>query len=170
MSASNAVEHSMRNRIMGAVLVSLLALAPNMARADASSTPGKFAAAVSQSEVDLLQGGTVSGQLEKGKKKRILKITGRTDPEGMHGYLRSYITVNGIAVEPLEGLYGDQAATYCTGGYPCLINATWWLDLDAAEAAHPGMFINVPLNVVMTAYASVLVQGRMSLMAELIKK
>ena len=29
----------------------------------------------------------------------------------------------------------------------CTLTATWWLDLDAAEVANPGVFINQPLTV-----------------------
>ncbi len=29
----------------------------------------------------------------------------------------------------------------------CTVSGTWWLDLDAAEVAHPGVFIRQPLTI-----------------------
>jgi hypothetical protein len=36
----------------------------------------------------------------------------------------------------------------CNGS--CSLSGTWWLDLDAAELANPGMFVNMPLVVILS--------------------
>jgi hypothetical protein len=59
---------------------------------------------------------------------------------------------------------------YGIGSGACFVEGTWWLDLDAAESANPGMFYNVPLNVVTTASANAETTGMASLTAMLVKK
>jgi hypothetical protein len=51
--------------------------------------------------------------------------------------------VNGI------GMYPQAAVNVeCTNtSIACSLGGTWWLDLDAAEAANPGAFINQPLVI-----------------------
>ena len=31
---------------------------------------------------------------------------------------------------------------------------TWWFDVDTAELAHPGMFVNQPLNITLNGMES----------------
>ena len=40
----------------------------------------------------------------------------------------------------------QQCAEGAAGGF-CTVSGTWFVDLDAMEAAHPGTFVNVPLSV-----------------------
>jgi hypothetical protein len=51
-------------------------------------------------------------------------------------------TVNGWGVEPFA-----RSVAYCTNGLCDSTSGSWWLDLDAAEAAHPGVFIGQPLLI-----------------------
>jgi hypothetical protein len=52
------------------------------------------------------------------------------------------------------------------------VSGHFWVDLDAAETAHPGMFIKQPLVIQMQAVANVAVTaaGNASLRAHLQKK
>jgi hypothetical protein len=83
--------------------------------------------------------------------------------------------VNSISTNP-DGLVGFiSARAHCdmSGGFCPTITGTYWLDLDQAEAAHPGMFIGQPLNITLLgrwfgANCSVLTTLTMS--AELVSK
>jgi len=50
-------------------------------------------------------------------------------------------TVNGIALAP------DVAPILNCPKQPCSLTSHFWLDLDAAEAASPGLLINKPLAI-----------------------
>jgi len=41
-----------------------------------------------------------------------------------------------------------------TGTFTCNAVGTWWFDVDAAESAHPGMFVGKPLNIVLNGAES----------------
>ena len=53
------------------------------------------------------------------------------------------VRVNGVSVEPTGG--GTHQEEVCSPS--CSRGATFWLDLDAAEAAHPHQFLGRPLDV-----------------------
>ncbi len=56
-------------------------------------------------------------------------------------------TVNGVDMELINGAgLGVDFSQEC-GTTFCTLTGMWWLDLDAAEAAHPGMFKGRPLNI-----------------------
>jgi hypothetical protein len=59
------------------------------------------------------------------------------------------VKANGVDVEPTDSL-GDATIlqTGCQG--LCSLSGTWRLALDLAEKAHPGMFVNVPIDVTFT--------------------
>jgi hypothetical protein len=59
------------------------------------------------------------------------------------------VKANGVDMEPTDSL-GDATIlqTGCQG--LCRLSGTWWLALDLAEKAHPGMFVNVPIDVTFT--------------------
>jgi hypothetical protein len=81
------------------------------------------------------------------------------------------LKANGIDMEPTDGL-GDSriVQTGCQGF--CSLSGTWWLDLDLAEQAHPGMFVNAPIDVTLTGqslYATTQTY-KMSVTATLTKK
>ena len=61
-------------------------------------------------------------------------------------------TINGIVVEPKDAGGPHTAQINCSGisgSYTnfCTTTGTFWLDIDAAEAAHPGMFIGKALTI-----------------------
>ena len=58
----------------------------------------------------------------------------------------------------------------CTGA--CTLTGTWWLDLDAAELAHPGMYINRPLTVTLIGgdFGVIEFNGRVTMSVHMEKK
>lgn len=145
------------------------------ARADLSTSPGKSAAYAALSGVSLTTSdlNVLSVQIEKGKKKRVLEVAitaivqGATSDGNVVGVRP---LVNGLAI--LEPGSGHQFMHACSSSYiNCTTVGRFWLDLDAAEAANPGLFINQPLNI--DAYALLgtgTANVRISLEAQLIKK
>ena len=74
-------------------------------------------------------------------------MTALTAPGG--GILAMAPIVNGLMImEPVNGASTATASTICgTPPFGCSISFQYWLDLDAAEAAHPGVFIKQPLVI-----------------------
>ena len=92
-------------------------------------------------------------------------------------------TVNGLGFQPdLSKPEASQVWKGCrnpyltpdgSGDYPvCGFTGIWWLDLDAAEAAHPGLIIGQPLVVRLNAvgFAGNVSYANVSLTAQLVKK
>jgi len=156
-------------------LLGLVALAPVPARADAVSSPGKVTAV--RSAVGLSVDSSplaTTVQLVKGKRRYLLVVTGV-----LSGYAPTpgtYIglgaTVNGFDFEPFDGNQSriHQQCAGVSGGF-CTVSGTWFVDLDAMEAAHPGTFVNLPLSVSLHSQAlGSLNQGKVTLTAMLVKK
>ena len=141
-------------KICSAALVALFmlgVLGAKPARA-ASTSPGKNSAFESSDfngSGDIPSGVTalLTATIVKGKKKNVLMVeaTLSTGMSPSSSYLYVRTDVNGYEIEPLSG-GSSQVLTNCNGT-PCTLTAAWWLDLDAAEAAHPGVFIKQPLTV-----------------------
>jgi hypothetical protein len=141
-------------KVSAAAAVALLmvgGLVTKPARA-ASTSPGKNSAFESSDfgNGDMPQAVTtlLTATLLKGKKKHVLVVeatlSSGTSPVPSYLFLRA--TVNGFPMEPLDSGLLDDVLQACNNG-PCILSPTWWLDLDAAELAHPGMFIKQPLTV-----------------------
>jgi hypothetical protein len=62
------------------------------------------------------------------------------------------VSVNGVSVEPGPGWNTGQDCS-ANNAVACGVSDTRWLDIDAAEAANPGMFIGQPLTVTMSGGA-----------------
>lgn len=121
--------------------------------ADSSTSPGKENFHVSIKAVAVPAGSEavlLSGQIERGKRGRVLIVeafVGSLAP-GENGLFRPQ--VNGVFLEPTDDFgNGNAMGINCptTTSFACSGGAHWWIDLDAAEAAHPGTFYNKPLNV-----------------------
>ena len=89
----------------------------------------------------------VAGTISKGRKHSVLRLdaslrdfnfSGCTPPWGQN----LLASVNGV---PFNGLWIGNSTT-CNGG-TCSVTITNWLDIDAAEATSPGMFVGKPLNI-----------------------
>ena len=97
--------------------------------------------------------------LKKGKPKRVVVVeatmTKGVATPGAPVTLSMFPDVNGVLMEPdaSGGVSGPGPLEDCGGfginppAFSCTLTGTWWLDLDAAEAANPGVFINQPLVV-----------------------
>src|SRR5262249_15094639 len=91
---------------------------------------------------------TLAGTIAKGKKKEVLTIDAMAQTErtaSATNEIELTLTVNGFAVEPARTLSDNRTCSLCG------LAGHWWLDLDAAEAAHPGMFIGQPLDIQLIA-------------------
>jgi len=121
---------------------------PVRVQADASSSPGKFAAAATLTNVDLTTDPdpvSATIQLAKGKAKRLLivNVTAATDTYDGRITIAPPMA-NGINLEPQSSFAGVD----CRDIDHCSAAGTWWMDLDVAEAANPGSVVGVPLTVV----------------------
>ena len=115
--------------------------------------PG-FAASTSPGKNSAFESGTISplgsgfptlltATIAKGKKKKVLAIEASlASGSGALGVLELSVEVNGVAVEgPIVNQSCAVSVQHCT------VVGTWWLDVDAAEAASPGTFVKQPLVV-----------------------
>jgi hypothetical protein len=111
----------------------------------ASTSPGKNSAFESGTINPLGSGlpTLLTATIAKGKKKKVLAIEASlVTSSGAVGTLELAAEVNGVAPE------GQSVNQACTAGTQhCTLVGTWWLDLDAAEAANPGTFLKQPLDV-----------------------
>ena len=156
-----------------AIAACVAARAP--AFADAASGPGKEAAYSSLSGVALTSStGAVPAagvQILKGKKKRVLEVdvTGIV-PASVAGQAMGVIArLNGLSVfEPNSGNF--QVEHGCVPGTNCTVQGRFWVDLDAAEAAYPGLIIGQPLNVEIQQAVITNTTGILSVRARMRKK
>jgi hypothetical protein len=159
--------------IAAAALALMLESAP-CARGDSTTSPGKNAVYVSQSGVPV---GTafaqlISGTIQKGKKKRVVEADlTLIDTGNSAGVIGVGPIINGLA------LVMEPTATHIQlSDCPslslnrCSVTGHFWLDLDAAEVAHPGVFIKQPLVIELWGIGDVPFTGMASLRARLVKK
>jgi hypothetical protein len=138
----------------------VLGLATTGAATNSSTSPGKNSAFESSTNNPLtVYLPKLTATIAKGKKKTVLAIDAAyTDgPYGPIYGVRALglgVTVNGIAVQPNPAAT-EQNVIDCglvdTPPAGCTIVGTFWLDIDAAELANPGVFVGQPLTVVMSA-------------------
>jgi hypothetical protein len=143
----------MRTSVAIGVIILAGGISVGSARADSTTSPGKENFHASTSAVAVPSGSEgvlLSGVITSGRKGRTLIVeafVGSVAP-GEDGAFRP--RVNGVFLEPTDSFGNGNAMTvYCPGTatFGCTGGAHWWLDLDAAEAAHPGTFVNQPLNI-----------------------
>lgn len=143
--------------LIGGIVAALFALAPVAAHAD---TSGKSSAASAQSFTDVNQA-VISLQLDKGKRRRIVFVHG-TLSTNVTGTIALNAEIQGVALKP------TFVSQTCSG--PCSVSATWALDLDEGEAAHPGYFMNLQLFVEVTAFSDPPAPGEISFSTTMVKK
>lgn len=127
---------------VGAVLALGVGALPGFA---ASTSPGKSSAFESGTISPLGSGlpTLLTATIAKGKKKKVLAIEASlVTSSGALGTLELAVEVNGVAP---EGQAVNQPCAVAT--QHCTAVGTWWLDIDAAEAANPGAFVKQPLEV-----------------------
>jgi hypothetical protein len=75
---------------------------------------------------------------------------------GENAYIKP--VVSGVAFEPTDdiGNGASPAGVNCpdTATVTCSASGSWWLDLDAAEAAHPGTILGKPLIVELKGFTN----------------
>jgi hypothetical protein len=130
-----------------------------LAWADGTTSPGVNSVFVSSSGLGLptSTGPTtlLTGTITKGKHRTVVAIEGMLTTIGSNQGQRVdqiWPTINGVIVEPKFGGEPHVAEVNCpTMTFPstsfCTTTGTWWLDIDAAEAANPGMFIGKALTI-----------------------
>jgi hypothetical protein len=157
-----AMKRTMKTRIGWSAPLSIAAcfsLAP-LAWAAGTTSPGANSVFVSASNVTLPAIGPASlltGTITKGKRKTVVAVEGMLTGIGSSAGPRVdeiWPTINGIVVEPKfkNAPDPDTAHVNCPtitapSSLTCTTTGTWWLDIDAAEAANPGMFIGKALNI-----------------------
>jgi hypothetical protein len=154
----------------------LILLSVSRALGDASTAPGKASVFASKASVAASNSGfgsVLTASITKGKKKQVLMVdaylSDRSNVTGADNCVR--VLVNGIDVlEPQTGIGSAQACEKCDTVFDCHIAGQFWLDLDAAETAHPGMFINQPLSLDLQAFSDAGDAVDVSLRAVMVKK
>ena len=160
-----------------AIAVGALALMVGSAasvRGDSTTSPGKSAVYVSQSGVPVGTTFTqlITGTIQKGKKKRVVEADlTLIDSGNSAGAIGVGPVINGLALvmEPTT-THIQLADCPSLSLNRCTATGHFWLDLDAAEAAHPGVFINQPLVIELWGIGDVAFTGMASLRARLVKK
>jgi hypothetical protein len=125
-----------------------------VSHADGTTSPGRESAFASLTEqtplgqwpTDPLNVYLTSVSIVRGRAHRVLQIHATLTYRGTDCDLIGILpTVNGVGVEPFA-----RSILYCQPapqGFGGTVAGTWWLDLDAAEAANPGKFVNQALLV-----------------------
>jgi hypothetical protein len=85
----------------------------------------------------------LTATIAKGKKNRVLAIEATLGTDvGAAGVIEMRPLVNDVAVEgPIVSVSCQPSLLHCS------MSGTWWVDIDAAEAANPGVFVKQPLVV-----------------------
>jgi hypothetical protein len=92
--------------------------------------------------------GPIVASLEKGKKGHVLRIEATASVNSHSaGIMDCNVNVNTVTIQG-GGLFGIDHGVSCDSAGMCFFTGTYWLDLDAGELAHPGLYINQPLDVV----------------------
>jgi hypothetical protein len=134
-----------------------------LALADGNTSPGNTAVFASKSGVSLpgcTRTTILTATIKAGKPKSILMVQammlfeGQIPPVTGPAVIDASPTVNGVAMEPGSGATHFSMAQQCPSNITfCTITGMFWLDLDAAEAAHKGMFLGKPLNITFSGEA-----------------
>jgi hypothetical protein len=134
----NGKEIVMKSASTAALMVLALCLIGGNAFADATTSAGTNAVYVSRLGASINQFGSfnINAISSRGKSRAVLEIDVTVNDEtGSQSALTALATVNGVNAEPSSGGY---AVADCNSGFFCSLASQWWIDLDAAEAAHPG--------------------------------
>lgn len=137
-------------RFVTFLLAAALVVPASSGRAD-GTVSGKNSAAAAITEqtplpnwpTDPLNDTLLTAMIARGKSRRMLIIQATLQYNGTDASVYGMVpTVNGHGVEPFS-----RSVAYCTNSLCDSTAGSWWLDLDAAEAANPGEFVGQPLLV-----------------------
>jgi hypothetical protein len=139
--------------LVGSLTILTITASANIAHA-ATTSPGKTAvyASTAAAVIGSPPASVLTATISKGVKKHVLEIDVSAVLTGGPvevGALTLAPTVNGLSIaEPTDGGTTVSAITICVyGPEGCSLSLQYWVDLDAAEAANPGMFIKQPLVI-----------------------
>ena len=161
----------------GIVCVLSLALALVSGAASAQSTGGKNSAFIADGGLTLPDGPTgvatlLQVTLPKGRKKSVVSVTGALQVDISTPSLPSLeVHVNGVlAMGPIVSVDCKYVAVN-----RCPLAGSWYLDLDLAELANPGMFIGQQLVVELVGGANtfsppIAATGEAEMSVQLVKK
>ena len=134
-------------RIAIAVSVALLAMVASPAWAQKNAAAATFFAPFTGDD-------TITATIDKGKKKRLLIANASAlirDSIEVGNYCDLILTLTAKGVRMMAETGSGHAQTSCDcstfGCIGCTLNATAYLDLDAAEAANPGLFVKQAIDV-----------------------
>ncbi len=147
-----------------------LAFAPTPSHAFTKQFSGKTMGLFADNPTTV-QGGTFTATIIKGKKKNVLIIESTvTVFGGGTDACLTEVRVNGVLAFPSTGFI-NVACTPTSASGSQTLTATYWLDIDDAEAGHPGVFYGQPLNVVVKTNTDAIGQvGSISVVARMEKK
>jgi hypothetical protein len=158
-------DKQMRSLVTGvAALAAIVGVELPLALADGSASPGDTSVFVSKADINLdcTQAAIITATIKKGKPHHVLMVQammlfeGYLPPVTGPAVISARPTVNGVTIEPS----GHTGVTHFSMGQQCPLNVTFctitgifWLDLDAAEDAHKGLFLGQPLDIILSAGA-----------------
>jgi len=151
---------------VASVIVAFVFGLPLAVHADSSksTSPGKHSVHASSNNLTLpgfqttaILAPLLTGTSAKGLPKRVLRVDGflSSIDEGENAYIKP--RCNGVDFEPTDDVgNGSASGVNCPVGatLTCSASGSWWLDLDAAEAAHPGTFIGKPLVIELLGFTN----------------
>jgi hypothetical protein len=116
--------------------------------------------------------GAIYGTLQKGKKGHVLRVEA-TASVNSHaaGIMDCAVFVNNHIIEG-GALFGIDHGVSCQNAGMCFFTGSYWLDLDAAEAEFPGVYLNQPLDLIFqcSTYGNAGQRYGSTMSAELVKK
>ena len=142
----------MRKHFAGIIVSAVSLIAVSSVGADTLPSGGTVAAtAAPPSGGVILPGGAFGYEvtLERAKRKNVIWIdatvssTSNSVDTGLSLEVRVQDEENTVQVTAQGGII--QAA--CEAGKPCTLSGHWWVDVDAIEAAFPGLFANQPVRI-----------------------
>ena len=151
---------TMRGTMIGSAVVASVAAIVALTNATArgaSTPPGKTAvyASTAATLVDDVPVQLLTATIQKGKKKRVLEVEISMTVRTAEGGVVVKPTINGLPVlEPTPVGDIDHAFKMHFGLGNWGQTYAYWVDLDAAEGAHPGVFIGQPLVIEVEAVFS----------------
>jgi hypothetical protein len=133
-------------------------------RALAELSEGRSSSAVTEESLALQNSPTVTMNVNAtNKKDRMLVVNATAFGVALSGTIAVTVRANGLALSPVA--VGQK----CSGA--CSANGSFWLDLDTAELANPGLFYNrVPIQVEVTGTTTSASNGLISATAQVVKK
>lgn len=164
-------------RYIQLLAVSVCLYVPVVVRAEPTTTsPGKSSVFAEEHSGMLDSVGNITplaGQIAKGKRKTVVRIDATVGINGNPAVTGVLVlaSVNGHFAQP-GFAYANQCST--ASAVQCSATGTFWLDIDAAETAFPGVYVGQPLDIQVVggnqAVAGMGLSYHVSFSAQVVKK